>query len=63
MDGWIALWKTVMWVSVVGFYALVAVVIPFGALDCLRLVRDLSQAHKDSAATGEAGDAPEQPTA
>jgi len=43
MSGWITFWKWACIVGVGSYFALVLVVIPFGAADIVRLFRDLGR--------------------
>lgn len=43
MSGWIAFWKYACIAGIGAFYALVLAVIPLGARDIARLLRDLAR--------------------
>lgn len=53
MDTWLNLWTTLLVGSLVGYYAVVLVVLPLGARDILRLFATLAERNAQSQRHGE----------
>ena len=62
MNGWILFWKIACIVGFASFFVLVLAVIPFGAMDILKLFRHLSRGGDEDEDAGKGGDRP-QPAA